>query len=57
MTLRLNDESDHRASLIIQDALLDHMSVDRRVKPSVIHHIVDMAIHIIVCPACGDRHK
>ena len=52
--MRLDHQANGCTLVNIQSALLYQIGVDRSVKPSVINDIVDMAVHIVVCPACGD---
>src|SRR5579883_532016 len=54
---RLDGETDCRARVNIEPADRDQVLIDDRVEERVIDHIVDMAIEIIVHPACGDGEE
>ena len=55
--MRLNHQANGCALVNIQSALLYQISVHRCVKPSVIHHVVDMAVNIVISPARANALK
>ncbi|MCY1544049.1 hypothetical protein D9M68_799010 [compost metagenome] len=54
VALGFDHQPDHRAIVDVERALLDQVSVDHGVEPAVVHHVVHVAIDIVVGPAGGD---
>lgn len=57
IALGFDHQTNGRAMVNIEDALFDQVDVDRRVKPTVIDHIVDMSVSVVVHPACANGLK
>jgi len=55
VALSLDYQPDGLTLRKIQHALVNQVAVYRSIKPGVIHHIVYMAVDVIVSPAGGDR--
>ena len=54
VALGFNHQTDRGTVVNVQHALLNQMGVHGGVEPTVVHHVVHVAIGIIVHPAGGD---
>src|SRR5262245_37346621 len=55
--LRLHRDTDDRSMLDIKSARVDQVAVDHRVEIRVVGHVVNVAVDVVVHPACRDGEK